>query len=97
MSDKITTGQQYKLLILGFPKEKYMEHTREQASAMIGKAVERIKSDWITRFKGANDLRQLETVGSELNRTARIDPNLTPIVLNNLRRAYKERQKELAK
>jgi predicted nuclease of restriction endonuclease-like (RecB) superfamily len=95
MSDKITTCQQYKLFILGVPKEKYMQATRKQAAAMIGRAIERIKSDWVMRFKGANNEKQLQSIGSELNRIAKTDPNMTPIILNNLRKAYKQRQKEL--
>jgi len=95
MSDKITTGQRYKLFILGVPKEKYMQATRKQAAAMIGRAIERIKSDWVTRFKGANNEKQLQRIGSELNLIAKTDPNMTPIILNNLRKAYKQRRKEL--
>jgi superfamily II DNA or RNA helicase len=92
----ISIPQQRFLARLGIPKNKSKHLSKKQASGIISKAFKRVENDWRALMGQAKSQAELFEVGRAINHRKGKDYMLKDDVVNNLRRAYKERAKELA-
>jgi superfamily II DNA or RNA helicase len=91
----ITLPQQRFLAKLGIPKNKSKHLSKKQASGIISKAFKKVESDWRKLFSQAESKQALFEVGQSIARRKGNDYMLKDDIVNNLRKAYFERAKEL--
>jgi superfamily II DNA or RNA helicase len=92
----ISPPQQRFLYKLGIPKNKSKHLSKKQASGIISKAFKKVESDWKTLFNQAKTKQELFEVGQAIAARKGSDYMLRDDIVNNLRKAYSERAKELA-
>jgi superfamily II DNA or RNA helicase len=92
----ISAPQQRFLAKLGISKNKSKHLSKKQASGIISKAFKKVESDWKALFRQAESKQALFEVGQAIARRKGQDYMLKEDIVNNLRKAYSERAKELA-
>ena len=92
----ISIKQQRFLERLGIPKNKSKHLSKKQASGIISKAFKRVEGDWKTIMGQADSREALLQIGRTIDKRKGADRMLSDDVLSNLRKAYKQRAKELA-
>ena len=93
----ISVKQQRFLAKLGIPQNKSKHLSKKQASGIISKAFKKVEGDWKKIMGQADSREALLQIGRTIDQRKGVDRMLSENVLNNLRQAYKQRAKELAK